>query len=42
MLLEAVDEDRAPYLGEPLVPSEEWPEGCQRTLEYRKSNRSNI
>jgi len=42
MLLKPVEEDCVPYLGEPSVPSKEWPEGCRRTLEYRKNNRNYI
>lgn len=37
-----IDEERVPYLGEPAVPSEEWPRICQRALEYRKNNRNYI
>lgn len=39
---EVIDEDRVPYLGEPSVPREEYPEICQRALEYRQNNRDYI
>jgi hypothetical protein len=39
---EVIDEGRIPYLGEPGVPSEEWPDICQRALEYRENNRNYI
>ena len=38
----AIHEDRIPYLGEPSVPQEEWPEICRRALEYREDNRDYI
>jgi len=38
----ALDEDRIPYLGEPSVPKEQWPDICQRALEYRENNRDYI
>ena len=34
----AIDEGRIPYLGEPSVDREEWPDICQRALEYRAEN----
>ncbi|RDZ39390.1 hypothetical protein C5B91_20040 [Haloferax sp. Atlit-10N] len=37
-----IDEDCVPYLGEPTVPRDEWPEICQRALEYRETNRNYI
>jgi hypothetical protein len=39
---EVIDEDRIPYLGEPSVPRDEWPEICRRALEYRENNRDYI
>ena len=39
---EVIDEDRVPYLGEPSVPREEWPDICQRALEYREERRNYI
>lgn len=33
---EAIDETYVPYLGEPDVSSEEWPEICRRALAYRE------
>jgi hypothetical protein len=39
---EVIDEGRIPYLGEPSVPRKEWPEICQRALEYRQDNRDYI
>lgn len=39
---EAIDEDRIPYLGEPSVPREEWPDICRRALEYRENNRDYV
>lgn len=42
MPAEAIDENRLPYLGEPSVPPEDWPDICERALEYRKDNRDYI
>jgi hypothetical protein len=39
---EVIDENRVPYLGEPSVPIEEWPDICQRALAYREDNRNYI
>lgn len=39
---EVIDEDRVPYLGEPSAPREDWPDICQRALEYRKDNQDYI
>lgn len=39
---EAIDEDRVPYLGEPSVEREKWPEICQRAIEYREDHRNYI
>jgi hypothetical protein len=39
---EAIDEDRIPYLGEPDAPPEEWPDICQRALEYREDHHQYI
>jgi len=39
---EVIDEDRVPYLGEPSVPREEYPEICQRALEYREDHHDYI
>jgi hypothetical protein len=39
---EVIDEDRIPYLGNPGVPREEWPNICQRALEYREENHDYI
>jgi hypothetical protein len=38
----AIDRDHIAYLGEPSVPREEWPEICQRALEYRTDNHDYI
>jgi len=42
MPTELIDEDRVPYLGEPSVPKEEWPEICERALEYREDHHDYI
>jgi len=34
--------DDISYLGEPNVPKDEWPEICQRALEYREDHRNYI
>lgn len=38
----AIDEQRVPYLGEPTVPEERYPEICRRALKYREENRNYI
>ncbi|WP_324757068.1 hypothetical protein [Haloarcula montana] len=35
---EFLDEDRIAYLGHPSAPQKEWPEICERALEYRDEN----
>lgn len=41
MPVELIDEHRIPYLGEPSVPKEEWPEICEDALEYREERGAN-
>lgn len=38
MPVDRIDEDRIAYFGEPSAPKEEWPEICQRALDYRDEN----
>lgn len=42
MPVEAIDRDHIAYLGSPEKPREEWPDICQRALEYREDNRNYI
>lgn len=42
MPAQQIDTDHIAYLGHPEVSSEEWPEICQRALEYREDNRNYI
>lgn len=37
----AIDEDTIPYLGEPDVPKDKWPDICRRGLQYREENGAN-
>lgn len=39
---EQIERDGVMYLGEPTVPKEQWPEICERALEYRENNRDYI
>lgn len=39
---ESIDQDRIPYLGEPSCPRGDWPDICQRALEYRRNHRDYI
>ncbi|QCC57352.1 hypothetical protein [Natrinema thermotolerans] len=41
MPIKLIDDDRISYLGRPDVPREEWPEICQRALEYREERGAN-
>lgn len=41
MPVSGIDEDRIPYLGEPSVPKEEWPDICQQALDYREDRGAN-
>ncbi|AFZ74544.1 hypothetical protein [Natronobacterium gregoryi] len=41
MSVELIDGDRISYLGYPSVPREEWPEICERALEYREEHGPN-
>jgi hypothetical protein len=38
---EHIDRDRIAYLGYPDAPREEWPDICERALEYRAENGAN-
>lgn len=42
MPVEAIDRDHIAYLGNPEKPREEWPDICQRALEYRERKRNYI
>lgn len=42
MPADLIDEDYIGYLGEPSVPQGEWPDICQRALEYREDNHNYI
>jgi len=37
-----IDEKRIPYLGDPSVPQEAWPNICEQALRYRENNRNYI
>ncbi|WP_254810671.1 hypothetical protein [Natronosalvus amylolyticus] len=37
-----IDRDRIAYLGHPAVHRNEWPEICQRALEYREDHRNYV
>lgn len=39
---ERIDRSDISYLGKPEVPKDEWPEICQRALEYREDHRNYI
>ena len=41
MPVDLIDGDRISYLGYPDVPREEWPEICERALEYREERGPN-
>ena len=42
MPADRIDRSRIAYLGYPSIPREEWPETCQRALDYRENNHNYV